>query len=59
MPINKIIYSKRVMEELVATGHIPLSSMQNPYKPQFQCWIFAITEDFQKDLDRILGERND
>lgn len=59
MPINKIIYSKRIMEALVALGNIPLKSMPNPYKPEFQCWIFRITNKFQKDLDKILGEQNE
>ena len=59
MPINKIIYSKRIMEALVALGNIPLKSMPNPYKPEFQCWIFRITNKFQKDLDTILGEQNE
>lgn len=55
MPINKIIYSKRIMELLVAAGNIPLQSMANPYKPEFQCWIFEVTDKFQKDMDKILG----
>ena len=59
MPINKIIYSKRIMEQLVAAGNLPLKSMPNPYKPEFQCWIFEITDKFQKDLDRILGDKHD
>ncbi len=57
MPINKIIYSKRLMETLVSMGDIPLQSMPNPYKPEFQCWIFEVTDKFQKDMDKILGER--
>lgn len=57
MPINKIIYSKRIMEALVAAGNIPLKSMPNPYKPEFQCWIFEVNEKFQKDIDKILGDK--
>lgn len=41
------------MEALVAAGNIPLKSMPNPYKPEFQCWIFEITDKFVKDMDRI------
>lgn len=55
MPSYKIIYSKRIMEALIAAGHLPLKSMPNPYKPEFQCWIFEVNEKFQKDLDAILG----
>lgn len=56
MPINKIIYSKRLMEKLLAMGNVPVQSMPNPYKPEFQCWIFAVTEKFQKDMDEIFNE---
>lgn len=57
MPINKIIYSKRVMEALIAMGNLPLKSMPNPYKPEFQCWIFKVDDKFQKDIDKILGDK--
>lgn len=43
------------MEELVARGNIPLQSMPNPYKPEFQCWIFEVNDKFQKDMDEILN----
>ena len=58
MPINKIIYSKRIMEALVEMGNLPLKSMPNPYKPEFQCWIFKITDKFQHDINIILGDKN-
>lgn len=44
------------MEMLVAAGNIPLKSMPNPYKPEFQCWIFEVSDKFQKDMDKIMGE---
>lgn len=46
------------MEKLVAMGHLPLKSMPNPYKPEFQCWIFKITDKFQHDINIILGDKN-
>jgi hypothetical protein len=33
--MNKIIYSKKLMEKLVELGNIPIKSMPNPYKPEF------------------------
>lgn len=59
MPIqrNRIIYSMRVMKELVARGNIPLKTMTNPCKPEFQCWIFEVDEKFQQDIDEILGDK--
>lgn len=53
--MNKIIYSLKVMEQLVEKGNIPISTMPNPKFPQFNCWIFEVTEKFQRDLDIILG----
>ncbi len=54
MKLNKIIYSLRIMEKLVERGYAPLTSMPNPKFPQFQCWVFAVSDGFKKDLDEIL-----
>ena len=54
MPKNKIIYSKKLMEKLVEKGNIPLKSMTNPYKPEFQCWIFAVNDKFNSDMTEVL-----
>lgn len=53
--MNKIIYSLKVMEQLVEKGNVPISTMPNPKFPQFSCWIFEVTEKFQGDLDIVLG----
>lgn len=55
MPISKIIYSMRVMLQLQSKGFEPLSIMPNPQHPEFNCWIYELTEEFQKALDEILG----
>lgn len=56
--MNKIIYSLKVMEQLVEMGNIPVSQMPNPKFPQYTCWIFQITDKFEQDLDRVLGGQN-
>lgn len=53
--MNKIIYSLKVMLKLVEKGHMPISTMMNPKYPRYDCWVFAVTDEFQKDLDEILG----
>lgn len=53
--MNKIIYSLRVMLCLVERGFIPITTMPNPKYPQFNCWIFEVTDSFQQALDEILG----
>ena len=53
--MNEIIYSLAVMRELVKRGHIPVATIPNPRFPQYNCWIFTSTDEFQDDLNRILG----
>lgn len=52
---RKIIYSIHAMERLVAMGHVPAATMPNPKKPEFLCWIFEVTPEFQRDVDIVLG----
>lgn len=53
--MNKIIYSLRVMEQLVERGFVPISIMPNPKYPMYNCWIFEVTPEFEKALDEVLG----
>ena len=53
--MNKIIYSLRIMLRLVEMGHVPVSTIPNPKYPQFDCWIFKVDEDFEEDLNKVLG----
>ncbi len=58
MPITKIIYSMRVMLALCAAGFEPLAVMPNPQHPEYNCWVFELTEDLQNELDKILGGKH-
>ena len=51
---QEIIYSLRVMLELVKKGHNPVSSFPNPKNPKYLCWTFKWDETFQKDLEVVL-----
>lgn len=51
---QEIIYSLRVMEKLVKLGYIPVATMPNPKNPRFNCWVFEVTEAFQRDLSELL-----
>ena len=55
MPINRIVYSMRIMKELVARGHVPIATMPNPRRQDFICWVFENTPEFQKDMDELAG----
>ena len=54
--INKqqIIYSKKVLDQLLELGFRPIESFPNPIKPYLMCWAFERDEEFDKALDIIL-----
>lgn len=52
--MNKIIYSLKVMLALVERGFIPVAQMPNPRFPQYNCWVFEDTEEFEKVLSEVL-----
>ena len=43
---TKLIYSKKVCEQLMLLGFRPVETIPNPLKPQFICWAFEWTEEF-------------
>lgn len=53
--MNKIIYSLKIMLQLVERGFVPNSIMPNPRFPQYNCWTFEVTPEFQRALDEVLG----
>lgn len=57
--MNKIVYSLRIMEQLVERGFIPISMMPNPKYPQFNCWIFENTNELNEAFASIVQEAND
>ena len=52
---KQIIYSLKVMRQLLERGFTPEQTIPNPVKPQFICWVFEVTEELQKALDEVLG----
>lgn len=57
---NKIIYSKRIMTQLLEMGFRPIDTFPNPTNPQFMCWAFEWTDEFDAALCQVLsgGARN-
>lgn len=53
---NKIIYTRKIAMKLIEMGNVPVGTTQNPSKPEFLCWIFAITPKFERDLQAVLDE---
>ena len=61
MPKKRIIYSRKIMLQLIEAGIFPIETIKNPYKPQFWSWVFDDTEELEQQLDRIFairGEKN-
>ncbi|MBE5925694.1 MAG: hypothetical protein E7270_01860 [Lachnospiraceae bacterium] len=56
---NKIIYTRRIAMKLIEMGHVPAGTMPNPSKPEFQCWIFAMTPKFERDLTAVLTKASE
>lgn len=52
---TKVIYARWVCEELLMRGFNYIQSFQNPVKPEFLCWVFEDTEEFQDALTEITG----
>ena len=55
MSKKQIIYSLRVMRQLLERGFVPEQTIPNPIKPQYKCWVFEATEELQTALDEVLG----
>ena len=52
---KQIIYSLKVMRQLLERGFVPEQTIPNPINPQFNCWVFEVTEELQTALDEVLG----
>ena len=44
----QIIYSRRIMQQLIRYGFIPVERIQNPEFEGFDAWLFEDTEEFHK-----------
>lgn len=56
---NKIIYSKRIVMELLEMGFKPIDQFPNPFNPHYTCWSFEWTDDFNRALNLVLGGARD
>lgn len=42
---NKIIYSMRIMIQLVEAGFMPKGTIPNPKDVRYNCWVFELTPE--------------
>ena len=55
--MEKVIYTKWIAYELRKQGFPIVRVEINPNKPQFDCWVFAETAEFNKALLDITSNR--
>ena len=44
---EKVVYTRWLANALVRAGFPVVRIEQNPNKPEFDCWVFAETDDFK------------
>lgn len=50
----KIVYSLKIHLELQKRNIPYILEMKNPRQPNFNCWVYDLTPQFQKAFDEIL-----
>lgn len=53
MSKEKVVYTRWLANKLVQFGYPVVRVEANPNKPEFDCWVFAETEEFKKDFANI------
>ena len=53
----QIIYSRRIMTELMQRGFIPNKTCNNPQYEGYLCWLFEDTENFHKVFEELTEKK--
>ena len=51
----KVIYKKQIMVELVRKNHNLLYTTRNRNNRKYQCYMFELTPELEKDLAELTG----
>lgn len=54
---NKVIYARWLAVELQDRGFPIVSTGKNPFHPQYDCYFFEDTTEFQLALTKILQKK--
>lgn len=54
----QIVYSRKITKELLKQGFVFEKSVQNPDYPQYNCWLFENTNDFQKAFKELTAKKD-
>lgn len=50
---NKIVYSMKVMTQLVKLGYLPIYEIPNPTNSKLTAWVFEWTDSFDAAFDAV------
>lgn len=50
---RQIVYSRRIMLELIKRGFKPIDKLPNPEYDNYLCWIFEDTEEFHRIFEEL------
>lgn len=50
---SKVIYSMKIMKDLLDKGIFPESIKQNPTNPEYLCWTYTVDDKLTQALDEI------
>ncbi len=54
----QIVYSRKITKELLKRGFVFEKSVQNPDFPQYNCWLFEKTNEFQKAFKELTAKKD-
>lgn len=53
----RIVYKLEYAVQMKLKGHQLITTMPNPKKIEYQCWVFLNDSTFEEDLQEIIHER--
>ena len=54
----QIVYSRRIMYELISRGFVPVNKIQNPEFENYNCWLFEDTDNFHVAFDELIHKKD-
>ena len=53
----RIVYVMKIAMDLIARGHIVLSTMPNPHKTMLTMWVFKQDDTLDADIEALKEDR--
>lgn len=52
----RIVYKLQYAVQMKLKGHQLITTMPNPKRNEYQCWVFVDDQTFEEDLQQIIHE---